>query len=197
MATSETDTESRLRSEAQLLQGVLASMAGRVAVQIGACAHDAVPPGRFTETFCLDPIDPQAAVRARVDDLPLMSESVDLVLMMHSLDRAGSRSAWVAEAARVLRPEGHLVVVGNRVWRGEWLRDRTAPLGVWRLRLLAGRYGLSWEYARNLKGFARARHGVYVAVARRHVAGAKRVLPAWGRQKTRRSLEVPGAGRAG
>lgn len=198
MATLDTDAKSQLHAEAQVLRGLLAPLAGRVAVQIGACAHDAVPPGRFTETFSLDPAETQAGIRARVETLPLMSESVDLVLMMHSMDRAGPRSAWAAEVARVLRPEGHLVVVGSRVWRGEWLRDRVAPLGVWRLRVLAGRYGLSWEYVRGLKGVAGARHGVYVAVARRRVAGVRRLRPAWEkRQKTRHSVEVPGAGRAG
>lgn len=193
-----TDAESRLQAETQVLRGVLAPLAGHVAVQIGACAHDGVPPDRFTEAFSLDPTDAQAGIRARVEALPLMSESVDMVLMMHSLDRAGPRSEWVSEAARVLRPEGHLVVVGSRVWRGEWLRDRTPPLGVWRLRVLAGRYGLSWEYVRGLKGVAGARHGVYVAVARRRVAGIKRPRPVWEkRHKARHSVEVPGAGRAG
>lgn len=197
MATLDENAVSGLHAEAQVLRGILASLAGRVAVQIGTCAYGGVPPGRFTETFCLDPAEPNADIRAHVDALPLMSESVDMVLMMHSMDRPGPRSAWVAEAARVLRPEGHLIVVGSRVWRGEWLRDRVAPLGVWRLRVLIGRYGLSWEYARGLKGAAGVRHGVYVAVARRRVAGVKRIRPAWEQKKTRRSLEVPGAGRAG
>ncbi len=197
MAALEAGVESRLQAEAQALQGVLASLAGRVAVQIGACAHNGVPLERFAETFYLDPVEPQALVRARVEALPLMSESVDLMLMMHSLDRAGPRGEWVAEAARVLRPEGRLVVVGCRVWRGEWLRDRAAPLGVWRLRVLIGRYGLSWEYARGLGAAAGRRHGVYVAVARRRMPGVTLLHPVWTRQKARRSLEVPGAGRAG
>ncbi|MGA7965847.1 MAG: methyltransferase domain-containing protein [Gammaproteobacteria bacterium] len=197
MATLNEDAESRLQAEAQVLRGMLAPLAGRVAVQIGTCGYDGVPPGRFAETFCLDPSEPKAGIRAHVDALPLMSESVDMVLMMHSMDRAGPRSAWVAEAARVLRPEGHLIVVGSRVWRGEWLRDGVAPLGVWRLRVLTGRHGLSWEYARGLKGAAGVGHGVYVAVVRRRVAGVKRIRPAWEQKKTRRSLEVRGAGRAG
>ncbi len=197
MAALEAGAESRLQAETQALQAVLASLAGCVAVQIGACAHNGVPPERFAETFYLDPVDPQALVRARVEALPLLSESVDLVVMMHSLDRAGPRGEWVAEVARVLRPEGRLVVVGCHVWRGEWLRDRAVPLGVWRLRVLIGRYGLSWEYARGLGAAVGWRHGVYVAVARRRMPGVTLLRPAWTRQKARRSLEVPGAGRAG
>lgn len=197
MTTSGTGHESRLQSEAHALRSELSTFAGRVAVQVGACAYDAVPPDRYTDAFTLDPVEPEAMIRARLEALPVHSESVDLVLMMHSLDRAGPRSAWVAEAARILRPEGRLVVVGCRVWRCEWLRERTTPLGIWRLRLLVGRHGLSWEYARGLGGGAGARYGVYMAAARRRVPGATLLRPAWVRQKkSSRSLEVPGAGRA-
>jgi|GEM_PF-2751712 len=199
MTTLDAGTDSRLQAEAQALQTLLSTLAGRVAVQIGACAHSGVPPARFTDVFCLDPVEPEAHIRARLEALPLLSESVDLVLMMHSMDGAGPRSAWVAEAARVLRPEGRLVVVGCRVWQGsEWLRSRTPPLGVWRLRVLTARHGLSWEYARGLKAGSGTRHGVYLAVARRRMPGTLLLRPAWNRQKkARRSLEVPGAGRAG
>lgn len=192
-------TESRLHAEAQVLRSLLASLAGRVAVQIGGCAHRGIPPARFTDVFSLDPDESQAMIRARVEALPLPSESVDLVLMMHSMDRPGPRSAWLAEAARVLRPEGRLVVVGCRAWRCEWVRSRTSPLGVWRLRLLAARHGLSWEYARALKGAGGILPGVYLAVARRRVPGTTLLRPVWTRQKkkARHSLEVPGAGRAG
>lgn len=197
MTTLDAGTDSRLQAEAQALQGLLSSLAGRVAVQIGACAHNGVPSARFTDVFCLDPAAPDAHVRARLETLPLLSESVDLLLMMHSLDCAGPRSAWVAEAARVLRPEGRLAVVGCRVWRGsEWLRSRTPPLGVWRLRVLTARHGLSWEYARGLKAGNGTGHGVYLAVARRRMPGTMLLRPVWQRQKkARHSLEVPGAGR--
>lgn len=197
MTTPHAGIGTRLEAEAQALRVALSSLAGRVAVQVGACAHEAVPPGRFSDVFCLDRLEPRAKVRSRLEALPLLSESVDLVLMMHSLDRPGPRGAWVAEAARILRPEGRLVVVGCRVWRCEWLRERAAPLGVWRLRLLIGRSGLSWDYAHGLGGGGTP-PGVYLASARRRVPGTTLLRPAWSREKkAARSLEVPGAGRAG
>ena len=196
MRTGKEDSgQSRSQAEARAVQEALASLAGRVAVQIGTCACSGVPRERFVEAYCLDTEGDNLSLRARPELLPLMSESVDLVLMLHSLDRPGPRGAWLAEAARVLRPEGRLAVVGNRVWRSEWLRGQAPPLGLWRLRLLIGRYGLSWDYARGLKGIT----GTYLAVARRRLPGVIGPLrPAWvKRRKVRHSLEVPGTGNAG
>lgn len=57
--------------------------------------------------------------------LPVASDSVDVVLLPHSLEFSGDRShAVLREADRVLRPHGHLVVLGFK------------PGGLWGLRRL-------------------------------------------------------------
>ena len=66
------------------------------------------------------------------DDLPLATESVDVVVVMHGLDMSHNPHQLLREINRVLTPHGHLLVVGNNRW---------SLLGVWRqlLSLLPGR----------------------------------------------------------
>lgn len=45
-------------------------------------------------------------------DIPLAHESVDVVLLHHALDFTDSPHQVLREAARILRPGGHLIVVG-------------------------------------------------------------------------------------
>ncbi len=63
--------------------------------------------------------------------LPVESESIDVVLLPHTLDYSDDRShAVLREADRVLRPHGHLVVLGFK------------PGGLWGLRRLIPGAGL-------------------------------------------------------
>jgi len=67
----------------------------------------------------------------RLHRLPIQSESVDVVLLPHTLDYSDERShAVLREADRVLRPHGHLVVLGFK------------PGGLWGLRRLVPGAGL-------------------------------------------------------
>ncbi len=163
-------------------------------MQIGGCGHDCLPGERFLETYCLDTHRHGVDVCSELAALPLMSEKVDLLVMMHSMDRHGARNEWMSEAARVLRPEGQLIVVGRYLWPNTWLRPGKMPLGAWALRALVLRHGLQWEGVQRLKPLS----GVYVASARRRMFGLRPLTPHWHRKRAAsRSLEVPGAGRAG
>jgi SAM-dependent methyltransferase len=63
--------------------------------------------------------------------LPVASDSVDAVLLPHTLDYSDDRShAILREADRVLRPHGHLIVLGCK------------PGGLWGLRRLIPGAGL-------------------------------------------------------
>lgn len=188
------DTRALRHAEAHALQQLLSDRAGCTAVQIGGRGVSCLPTKRFLQTFHLDSGGVEVQVRARMDALPLMSEKVDLLLMIHAMDRHGTRNDWMAEAARVLRPEGRLVVVGRYLWPFAWLRWPKAPLGVWGLRALSARHDLTWESVYRLRPI----RGVYVATMRRSMFGMTPLRLRWHRgDRTRRSLEVPGAGRAG
>ena len=60
-----------------------------------------------------------AGVTARLDQLPLMARSVDLVLLRHSLDFAGDPRHVLREVVQIMAPEGLVVICGFN------------PLGLW------------------------------------------------------------------
>ncbi|HLF22911.1 MAG TPA: class I SAM-dependent methyltransferase, partial [Burkholderiales bacterium] len=66
-------------------------------------------------------------VRAAVDELPFDERSVDLVLLPHTLDFSDDPHPVLREVSRVLRPDGHAVILGFN------------PMSLWGLRRLATR----------------------------------------------------------
>jgi len=86
-----------------------------------------------------------AALLADAAALPFAAASLDLVLMPHTLDGSPEPHAVLREAARVLVPDGHLVICGLNPWslwgvqrrmeRGNaYLRGLGWGMGYWRLR---------------------------------------------------------------
>ncbi len=67
---------------------------------------------------------PQGAVGLRADfrDLPIDSNSIDLMVLPHTLEFSGHPHQIVREVARVLCPEGHVIISGFN------------PLSLWGLR---------------------------------------------------------------
>ena len=56
---------------------------------------------------------------AKNDEIPLAHESVDVVILHHALDFTDSPHQVLREASRVLRPGGHVVIIGfnpNSYW---------------------------------------------------------------------------------
>ncbi len=87
------------------------------------------------------------AIVARLDSLPLASESVDVLILPHTLEFAGDQHQLLREAERVLKPEGQLLVLGFQPWSVyrlyRWLpvRQRPAP---WRCHPVSHRRLLDW-----------------------------------------------------
>lgn len=71
---------------------------------------------------------PRGAVGLRMDfrDLPVDSNSIDLMVLPHTLGFSANPHQVVREVARVLRPEGHVVISGFN------------PLSLWGLRRSVG-----------------------------------------------------------
>ena len=72
------------------------------------------------------------ALQADWRELPLESDSLDCIVLVHALEAAADPRAVLREAVRALRPEGRLIIIGfNRwsllslaaraPWRGRWL----------------------------------------------------------------------------
>jgi SAM-dependent methyltransferase len=67
------------------------------------------------------------ALRSEFHSLPFPSASIDLAVLPHSLEMSTDPHATLAEVARVLMPEGRVVIVGFN------------PMSLWGLRQWAGR----------------------------------------------------------
>ncbi len=103
------------------LEPVLATMFGFHAVQIGCVGgrellrHCRIP-HRHMLTACNDAGLQSGLVMgdavAWADALPLATDSVDMLLLPHVLEFAAHPHEILREAARILIPEGHVVIIG-------------------------------------------------------------------------------------
>jgi SAM-dependent methyltransferase len=130
--------------EAHRLRAVLPSLYGTVALQLGQVGKldllDAcVAPSRIVvesgdtsfQSSCmaeqrLTGIRTVCA-RARVDALPFDERSIDVALLPHTLDFCADPYPVLREVSRVLRPDGHVVILGFN------------PISLWGLRRLLTR----------------------------------------------------------
>jgi len=73
----------------------------------------------------------QASVVCRAEELPFDSDSVDLLVLPHTLETAEDQHLVLREAHRVLMPEGRLVVAGFNPWSLWGLRARMPWVRPW------------------------------------------------------------------
>ncbi|MBL8376594.1 MAG: class I SAM-dependent methyltransferase [Burkholderiales bacterium] len=112
--------------ERQCLEATITDLFGYFALQVGLPGIDLLAASRMPWRFRCGP-DGAGQLLAHADELPIASESVDLVLLPHLLEESGDPHQTLREAERVLRPDGVLVVTGFN------------PLSLWGARRLAGR----------------------------------------------------------
>lgn len=107
--------------EQDYFDGAVADIFGYHALQLGLQQVDLLRASRIPLRVCAGP---QAGTGLRADfrDLPVESNSIDLMVLPHTLEVAGHPHQVVREVARVLRPEGHVVLAGFN------------PLSLWGLR---------------------------------------------------------------
>lgn len=114
------------------------------AVQVGLPEVDFLRQNRIPFRFSLA-LEPGAALAADPLQLPIASQSVDLVVLPHVLEFHPNAHEVVREAERVLMPEGHMVISGFNtasLWRLRQVfasRDAGVPwnakfIGLLRLR---------------------------------------------------------------
>lgn len=117
------------QEEERLLACLLPDLFGFHALQIGQVVPDNLLAASRIRHCCvvdegLPTVPGLSALRAKPEQLPFARDSLDLVFIHHGLDAVASPHALLREAARVLIPEGHLVIVGFNPW-SLW--------GLWRL----------------------------------------------------------------
>ncbi|MBX3666456.1 MAG: class I SAM-dependent methyltransferase [Burkholderiales bacterium] len=111
--------------EQAYFDGAVADIFGYHALQLGLEQVDLLRASRIPLRVR---VAPRGAVGLRADfrDLPVESNAVDLMVLPHTLEFSEHPHQVVREVARVLRPEGHVVIAGFN------------PLSLWGLRRSVG-----------------------------------------------------------
>ena len=139
-----------LAAEATLLDGLLPTLFGYHLMQLGisrrVSLYDSSP---IRHKFRLAPMGggAQVSALAEPEQLPIDSESVDVVLLHHALEYSANPHQLLREAARVVMPQGHLLVFGFNPWSlfgACALPARHFGHAVWRSQLLAVRRVADW-----------------------------------------------------
>jgi SAM-dependent methyltransferase len=106
--------------ERRALEPVLNSLFGYHAIQVGTLlGDDLLSSSRISHRLVMDPDkneDNEASIYAYPDALPIASDSVDLVLLPHTLEFERTPHEILREVERVLIPEGHVVIMGFNPW---------------------------------------------------------------------------------
>ena len=92
---------------------ILSTTFGYYSLQIGCprIADRLQESCRVKHQFTLDELKSPARVHANPSMLPIASDSVDLVILMHHLSNTSEPHAVLREAFRILIPEGKLVII--------------------------------------------------------------------------------------
>jgi SAM-dependent methyltransferase len=122
-----------LSNEQRLLRRTLDRVFGEQLLQVGTWGNrdQFVRYARTQRAAVLDDRSSEglADIVSDLDRLAIASDSIDAILLPHTLERTDSPHAVLREAARVLRPDGCLLALGF------------APTGFWGLRHLLARGG--------------------------------------------------------
>jgi SAM-dependent methyltransferase len=120
-------------TEAQLLGEALQDVFGWELVQVGrwGVAHELISAARTRRQIeiCAPATPEPGDVVARLGQLPLASDSVDAVVLPHTLEFESDPHGLLREVDRVLTGEGQLLVLGFR------------PMSLWGLRGAVARQG--------------------------------------------------------
>ncbi len=91
-------------------------------LQIGSLGwEDRFVDSGFLENYCI--VDQQsrdnvktALIKAESDQLPVASESIDTVILPHTIEFEANQHGVLREAERVLKPEGRLIILWFNPW---------------------------------------------------------------------------------
>jgi SAM-dependent methyltransferase len=125
--------EALLQREARVVEEALDGIFGEHCVQLGLWGDNRTFL-RFTRTqrcaLIAETADGEPSAIAEMHRLPVESDSLDAVLLPHTLDFSDRPHAILREVDRVLRSDGHLVILGFK------------PGGLWGLRRLVPGAGM-------------------------------------------------------
>jgi SAM-dependent methyltransferase len=122
-----------LEIEQRYFDHELADVFGFNAIQLGLPQYDYLRANRMPFRCVAGPGGP-VGLRADLTALPVQTASADLVVMPHALEFSGNPHQVLREVARVLMPEGHVVIAGFNplsLWGVRRMRARRKGLVPW------------------------------------------------------------------
>lgn len=110
-----------LSQEKALLDRILKNKRGNDLLQIGGSKGVCFTENaRVARTFFLDNQcqfeNEKSFIQGNADALPIQSESIDIVLLIHQFDAIQNPMTILQEVHRVLRPNGQIMTVGFNKW---------------------------------------------------------------------------------
>ncbi len=142
---------SLLANQRQAVASVIQSFYGVVQLEVGVSHR--IPMGNSSNIgikYCVIPTWttdlPGNVLVSQADELALDNDSVDLVILHHTLDFAKNPHQILREVTRVLKSTGHLIIIGfnpTSSWGVRKLlnRNRKAP---WNNRFITGQRVVDW-----------------------------------------------------
>ena len=109
-----------LAQEQTLFDDLVSDIFGFNALQLGFLQADLLRNSRIP--FALKASETQGNLLCETQQLPIASNTMDLVLLPHTLDFSVSPQQTLREVERVLMPEGHIIIAGFN------------PLSTWGMR---------------------------------------------------------------
>jgi SAM-dependent methyltransferase len=194
-----------LERERAYLDEVTPDIFGFHALQLGMGEVDLLRENRITHKMRIGASGP-VDVLAKCPELPIATQSIDLVVLAHVLEFADEPHAVLREVDRVMMPEGHLVILGFNPWSLWGLRS---ALGFSREQYpWNGRFvSLPFDSERWRRRFAfmepagdrwwAVGGAVYMLQAIKRVRGMRIITPAWQEKTAREKALVAAAKRQG
>ncbi len=149
-----------LEEERRLLEDELARFFGGYLVHYGPSAE--LPPGakQIQRSVSLGAPLPGVEIVCEEQAWPLTESAADVVVLQHGLDFCLSPHGLLREAARSVRPGGHLLIIGINPWSSWGLRHVFASDALREARCIAPTRVSDWLH---LLGFAleKRRFGCY------------------------------------
>lgn len=149
-----------LAQEERVISQELSRCFGSYLVHYGPFAHSAIEPQKIKRSVRLGPPLPGVEIVCEEQSWPIGEHAADVVVVQHGLDFSLSPHALLREAARSVRPGGHLLIVGVNPWSA-WGASRLLSRKAFRQArcIRPSRVG-DWL---NLLGFAleKRRYGCY------------------------------------
>ena len=125
-----------LEAAQPLLEEALAGLFGGYLVHCGPAPAGVLAP-RIQRQVCLGPPGTATQIHCEEHAWPLAEHAADVVLLQHSLEFSASPQLLLREAARCVRPGGHLLICAMNPWSSWGVRQQFADDGFIALRFKA------------------------------------------------------------